>query len=81
MLVFVSLAERHAEIVADAMIDAKVPPDFWQATVNALTAGIGAGRLVDALSGAIGSCGDQLAVHFPRRSDDRNELPDKVVEI
>lgn len=81
VMIFVSLAERHAEILADTAIDEKVPENFWRATVDALTADIAADRLADALSSAVASCGAALAEHFPRRSDDTNELPDKVVEI
>jgi putative membrane protein len=81
VLIFVSLAERYAEVLADTAIDQNVPADFWRRTVDTLTAEIGAGRLADALVGAVESCGTALAEHFPRRVDDRNELPDKVVEI
>jgi putative membrane protein len=81
VLIFVSLAERYAEVLADTAIDRTVPDDFWRKTVDALTAGIGAGRLADALVRAVATCGDALAEHFPRRPEDRNELPDKVVEI
>jgi putative membrane protein len=81
VLVFVSLAERHAEIVADTMIDAKVPDNFWQGIVDLLTAEIGAGRLAQGLVMAVEACGTALAEHFPRQADDVNELPDKLVEI
>ncbi len=80
-MIFVSLAEHYAEILADTAIDSKVPQGFWQATVDALTAEIGAGRLADGLENAVRSCGAALAEHFPRRPDDVNELPDKVVEV
>jgi putative membrane protein len=81
VLIFVSLAERYAEIVADTMIDRKVPQDFWQGIVNLLTAEIAAGRLAQGLVLAIEACGTALAEHFPRRADDVNELPDRLVEI
>jgi putative membrane protein len=81
VMIFVSLAERYAEILADTGIDSKVPPGFWQATVDALTAEIGAGRLAAGLEKAVLSCGAALAEHFPPRRGDVNELPDKVVEV
>lgn len=81
VLVFVSLAERHAEILADVAIDTAVPDDFWQRIVDGLTAEIREGRLAEGLVQAVQACGEALAAHFPRRPDDRNELPDKVVEI
>jgi putative membrane protein len=81
VLIFVSLAERHAEIIADTVIDGRVPDNFWQAIIDRLTAEIRAGRLADGLVLAVEACGAALAEHFPRRQDDRNELPDKVLEI
>jgi len=81
VLIYVSLAEHHVEIVADTAIDQKVPQDFWQGIVDLLTAEIAAGRLAHGLVLAIEACGAALAEHFPRRPDDRNELPDRLVEI
>lgn len=81
VLIYVSLAEHHVEIVADTAIDQKVAGDFWQGIVDRLTSEIAAGRLAHGLTLAVAACGTALAEHFPRRSDDNNELPDRVVEI
>jgi putative membrane protein len=81
VLIYVSLAEHHVEIIADTAIDQKVPKDFWQGIVDLLTAEIAAGRLAHGLVLAVEACGAALAEHFPRRPDDRNELPDRLVEI
>ena len=81
VLIFVSLAEHHAEIIADAGIHAHVPDGFWAAIVDKLTAEIAAGRLAAGLERAVEACGAALADHFPRQGGDENELPDKVVEI
>ena len=43
VLIFASVAERYAEIVADAGINAKVTPEVWDQAVAALIAGIKAG--------------------------------------
>ncbi len=81
VLIYVSLAEHHVEIVADTAIDQKVPENFWQGIVDLLTGEIAAGRLAHGLVLAVEACGAALAEHFPRRPDDRNELPDRLVEI
>ena len=81
VLIYVSLAEHHAEIVADTAIDSKVAENFWQGIVDKLTAEIGAGRLAHGLALAVDSCGAALAQNFPRRPDDKNELPNRLVEI
>ncbi|HVZ14110.1 MAG TPA: TPM domain-containing protein [Bauldia sp.] len=79
VLIFVSLAERHAEIIADEGIARQVDPMVWQNVMERLTSAIRAGRLADGLVAAIGETGAVLTQHFPPRSGDRNELPDDLV--
>lgn len=81
VLIFVSLAERYGEIVADAGINAVVAQDDWNGIVAGLVEDAGAGRLVEGLSGAIDSAGELLAGHFPGGIGNPNELEDHVVEI
>lgn len=81
VLVFVSIAERYAEVLADTGIDAKVPPTTWQEIVDALTARIGDGRPADGFVEAIQSIGAHLATHFPPGSADTNELPNKLIML
>ena len=83
VLIFVSLAEHHAEIVADAGINEKVTPEAWRSAVAALTSAIGEGRIGDGFLAAIAQCGAVLAEHFPLSAGGANpdELPDKLVEI
>jgi putative membrane protein len=78
-LIFVSLAERHAEIVADAGIAAKVDQAAWDEAVGALIAEIRNGRLADGLVAAIERVGAVLARHFPPRPRDRDELPNDPI--
>jgi putative membrane protein len=81
VLIFAAAAERYAEIVADQGINAKVTPDVWQKAVDALIAGIKDGRPGDGFVAAIEQCGAVLAEHFPPGALDRDELPNKLVEI
>ncbi len=81
VLIFVSLAERHAEIIADSGIHGRVPANFWAEIVDRLTGEIAEGRLAEGLLAAVNACGAALAEHFPRHPGDENELPDRVVEI
>jgi putative membrane protein len=83
VLIFVSLAERYAEIVADANINEKVTPDTWDNAVGALTSAVRDGRIGDGFVAAIERCGAVLAQHFPLAPGSVNpdELPDKLVEI
>jgi putative membrane protein len=81
VLIFASVAERYAEIVADAGINAKVTPDVWDSAVAALVSGIRSARPADGFIAAIEQCGAVLAQHFPPGTLKRNELPNRLVEI
>jgi putative membrane protein len=79
VLIFVSLTERYAEIVADTGIAAKVSQQTWDELIARLTAEIATGRLGEGLIGAVERAGAALAEHFPRLPGDRNELVNDVV--
>jgi putative membrane protein len=77
VLIFVSLAERYARIVADEGISAKVGNRDWQAAVDALTAHMRYGRIAQGFIAAIEQCGAVLAAHAPPTGAG-NELPDRI---
>ena len=81
ILIFVSLAERYARIIADDGIAARVPQTQWQAAVDALIAHMRDGRIADGFIAAIDLCGNELATHFPRKTDSRDELPNRIYLI
>lgn len=81
VLIFVSVAERYAEILADTGIEAKVPKGTWQDIVDGLTGEIGAGRPADGFEHAVTEVGEHLARHFPPGSTDPNELPDHLIVL
>ncbi len=81
ILIFVSLAERYARIIADEGIAARVPASEWQAAVDALIAHTRDGRIADGFISAVDLCGNALARHFPRTETSRDELPDRIYLI
>jgi putative membrane protein len=81
VLIFVSAAEHHAEVLADAGIFGKVGPDVWERAVEALIDQIRQGRPAEGLVAAIGLVGEVLAVHAPPGATNPDELPNRVVEI
>ena len=81
VLIFASLAERRAEVIAEEGISEKVDPAQWSEVLAALVAGMKARDPGSGFAAAIGKAGDLLAKHAPRRPDDRNELPDTVIEL
>lgn len=81
VLLFVSLAERYAEVLADAEIARHVPQETWNGVVETLIRHAGEGRLADGFATAAGEVGALLAAHFPAGPRNRNELDDHLVEI
>lgn len=81
ILIYLSRAERRAEIVADPAISARVPPEVWGTAMASLLDHIRQDRLADGLIAAIGQAGAVLAEHFPGHEDDINELPDRLIEV
>ena len=81
ILIYLSLREHRAEIVADAAIVSKVAPEVWGEAMAAMLVEIKAGRLADGMIAAVERVGAVLAEHFPRAEDDRNELPDRLIEL
>jgi putative membrane protein len=77
VLIFVSLAERYARIIADEGIAAKVHPAEWQAAIDALTAHMRDGRIAAGFIAAIERCGAVLATHAPPDGSP-NELPGRL---
>ncbi|MFC3067707.1 TPM domain-containing protein [Phenylobacterium soli] len=80
VLIFVSLAERMAEIVADEGIAQHVETKVWDKAMAALAEGLKRGEPAAGFAAAVGLCGDVLAERFPPHpGDNPNELPDAVV--
>ena len=81
VLIYLSLAEHRAEIVADSAIAAQVSPETWGEAMAAMLIHIRAGDLAEGMIAAVGKVGAVLAEHFPRAENDRNELPDRLIEV
>lgn len=81
VLIFVSMAERYAEIIPDTGISAKLSADTWQAIVDKLTSDIGSGNAADGFVAAIRAVGEPLAKHFPPGSDQPPELPNHLIVL
>jgi putative membrane protein len=81
ILIYLSMREHRAEIVADASIAAKVSPEVWGEAMAAMLVEIRAGRIGDGMVAAVEHVGVILAEHFPRHENDVNELPDRLIEV
>jgi putative membrane protein len=79
VLIYVAVAEHHAEIVADTGISERVDPEVWRHLIEELIEQIRNGRAAKGLLAAVKSVGRILAEHAPPHADDENELPNKVI--
>jgi putative membrane protein len=81
ILIYLSMAERRAEIVADEAITKVTTPETWGEAMAALLVEVRQGRPGDGIVAAIERVGAVLAEHFPRSAADTNEIPDKLIEL
>jgi putative membrane protein len=79
ILIFISLLERRVWILGDKGINEKISKDFWKALADELTSGIAKSDNGKAVCEVIEKCTVELERYFPIKSDDKNELPDKVI--
>jgi putative membrane protein len=77
ILIFVSLAEHYARIIADDGIAQKVPSAEWQAAIEVLASHMRSGDIAAGFTAAIERCGAVLAAHAPPDGS-ANELPDRL---
>lgn len=81
ILIYLSMREHRAEIVADQAIASRVSPEVWGEAMAAMLVHIRDGRIADGMVAAVEKVGAVLAEHFPRADDDTNELPDRLIEV
>ena len=81
LLLYVSLREHRADIVADEAIAAKVAPEVWGDAMAALLGLVRKGKPGEGMAEAVRQMGVVLAAHFPRGSENPNELPDRLIEL
>jgi putative membrane protein len=81
VLIYLSMREHRAEIVADETIAAKVPAEVWGEAMGDMLVHIRKGAIAEGLAAGIRDVGFVLAEHFPRGSEDVNELPDRLIEV
>jgi len=79
VLIYLLLADRDVEIVADRGIDHRVGSDAWQAICARMEGAFQDARYGNGLVQGVEEISRLLAAHFPREQAGANELPDKPV--
>jgi len=80
ILIFISVFEHRAWILADRGINEKVSKGYWDEIVNIIVDGIKQKNQAEAICRAVKKVGELLQEHFPIKSDDRDELKNLIVE-
>ena len=70
--------ERKFAVIGDSGIHEKCGATFWQTIAAGLHERLARDEFTDGVVEAIERAGAALAVHFPRRYDDRDELPNEI---
>lgn len=79
ILIFVSLMERRAVILADSSISSKLPPDIWDKFLHELTESIHQKQFAQGMLNIIGKMGELITAQFPRSEHDHDELPNELI--
>ena len=81
LLIYLLLADRAVEIVADRGIDAKVSPQEWTAICQQMEAAFRESNYEGGVICGVQAVTQHLVQHFPAGGHDGNELPDKPVVL
>jgi uncharacterized membrane protein len=77
VLIYLLLADREFEIVADRGVARAIGQDQWEGLCRAMETHFRAGHHEAALLYGIGELGKRLEALYPHRADDADELPDR----
>lgn len=81
VLLYLSLLEHRAELIADQAIHSQVEPGVWGDAMAALVDEVKAGRPGAGMAAAVEQIGVVLAKHLPPLHENPNELPDRLIEL
>ena len=79
ILLFVSVVDRTAVVLADKAIAQKLPEHTWDDVLKLLLSGIKGGDMAGGICAAVERCGGILAEHFSREDDDTDELSNRLI--
>jgi uncharacterized membrane protein len=78
VLIFLAPRSHTFAVIGDQGVHERCGEAFWRELADAMTKHFQAGDFTGGLVLGIERAGEILAAHFPRRPDDRNELPNEI---
>ncbi|MET3114282.1 putative membrane protein [Pedobacter sp. CG_S7] len=79
VLIYLANEDHKFAIIGDSGINKVVPPDFWETTQVAMKAHFAGGNLAEGLIAGIRLVAEKLAIFFPYKGGDINELPNDII--
>ncbi|TAJ76181.1 MAG: hypothetical protein EPO42_13135 [Gallionellaceae bacterium] len=79
VLIYLLLADRDVEIVADRGVHAKLGQTVWEAVCQEMEAAFRMGKFEEGVIAGVRGVGAHLAQHYPQVGAKTNELPDQPV--
>lgn len=80
VLFYIAPGLRQFQILGDAGIHEKCGADFWKDVAAEMEESFRRGEFTEGIVRGVQKVGELLAVHFPRSTQDRNELPNAIDE-
>ncbi len=81
VMIYLSMREHRAEIVADEPIAELVSAEVWGEAMADMLVEIKQGNIAEGMAAGVRDVGAILSQHFPPADDDVNELPDRLIEV
>lgn len=78
ILIYIAVLSHKIAVVGDEGIHNKLGTEYWESIVKEIVDAFAHHKKVEGLRKGIIHCGDQLKVHFPYQSNDKNELNDSI---
>jgi uncharacterized membrane protein len=79
VLIFIAPQSQSFAVIGDEAVHRVCGQAFWDELGGLLKETFGHGHFTDGLVAVVVRTGDLLGKHFPRRGDDVNELPDRIL--
>ena len=80
VLIFIALESKKFAILGDKGIHEKVGDSFWNETLDKMIEHFKKNQINEGIIEGIKNTGEKLKTYFPRKTDDKNELPNTVSE-
>jgi uncharacterized membrane protein len=81
VLIYLLLADRDVEIIADRGIHVRLGREVWEAICHEMEAAFHAGHFEAGVIAGIHAVGEHLSRHFPAHDGKSNEMPDSPVVL